>query len=98
MKKLSKLQIEVIVKKLISDYLEIPIKTIKNKSKLVEDLGADSLDLVELVMAIEEEIGIELTDDELNNAKTIQDIINIMYKELNKFKNLKKLQKPDINK
>lgn len=45
-------------------------------SKLVEDLGADSLDVVELIMAFEDEFNVSLPDEEVQNMKTIGDIVN----------------------
>ncbi|MCL4432502.1 MAG: acyl carrier protein, partial [Epsilonproteobacteria bacterium] len=45
-------------------------------SKFVEDLGADSLDVVELVMALEEKFDIEIPDDEAEKIQTVQDVIN----------------------
>lgn len=61
---------------LIADKLNKDAKTIKLESKLVEDLGADSLDVIELVMAFEDEFGISLPDEEISKMKTIADVIN----------------------
>jgi acyl carrier protein len=49
---------------------------VKSDSSFVEDLGADSLDIVELVMALEEEYGIEIPDEDAEKIKTVQDAIN----------------------
>ncbi len=68
---------------LIADKLNKDAKEIKLESKLVEDLGADSLDVIELVMAFEDEFGITLPDEEISKMKTIADVVNYI-------KNLKK--------
>lgn len=61
---------------LIADKLCKDEKDIKLESKLVEDLGADSLDVIELVMAFEDEFGISLPDEEISKMKTIADVVN----------------------
>lgn len=66
------------VKKLISNQLNVPESKITEDSKLIEDLGADSLDTVELLMAFEEEFGISIPDEEAVNMKTIKDIVNLI--------------------
>lgn len=66
------------VKKLISTQLNIAESKITEESRLVEDLGADSLDTVELLMAFEEEFGISIPDEEAMNMKTIKDIVNLI--------------------
>jgi len=55
---------------------------IKPESNFVDDLGADSLDTVELIMSFEEEFGVEIPDTEAEKIKTVQDVIN--YIEANK--------------
>ena len=51
---------------------------IKNESSFVDDLGADSLDIVELVMALEEEFGLEIPDEEADKLKTVGDAMNYL--------------------
>lgn len=63
------------VSKIVSEYLGISLDQVKPESKLVEDLGADSLDQVELLMAYEEEFSIEVSDDDAQNLLTIDDIV-----------------------
>ncbi|ERJ11455.1 acyl carrier protein [Haloplasma contractile] len=64
------------VKEIIADELSVSSDEIKLETNLQEDLGADSLDAVELVMAIEEEFEIEISDDVAQSMKTVQDIVN----------------------
>lgn len=66
------------VKKLISTQLNVAESKISEDSRLVEDLGADSLDTIELLMAFEEEFGISIPDEEAMNMKTIKDIVNLI--------------------
>ena len=63
--------VEVVVEQLSVDAAEV-----KAESKFVEDLGADSLDVVELVMALEEKFDIEIPDEEAEGIQTVQDVIN----------------------
>jgi len=68
--------IEAKVKSIIADQLGVSEDEIKIESSFIEDLGADSLDIVELVMAMEEEFEIEIPDEEAENIKTVGDAIN----------------------
>ena len=62
------------VKEIISEQLEIKFEDIKTGSTF-EEMDADSLDLVELVMALEEEFGVEISDEEIENIKTVNDVV-----------------------
>ncbi len=64
------------VRGLISKSLKIPEDNIKLESAFVEDLGADSLDIVELVMALEDEFQIEIPDKDAESIKSVQDAVN----------------------
>lgn len=66
------------VKELISNQLNVAESKITEDSKLVEDLGADSLDTVEMLMAFEEEFGISIPDEEAMKIKTVKDIVDII--------------------
>ncbi len=66
------------VKKLISNQLNVAESKITEDSKLVEDLGADSLDTVEMLMAFEEEFGISIPDEEAMKIVTVKDIVSII--------------------
>ena len=68
--------IEQKVKNIIADQLGVGEEEIKPTSSVIEDLGADSLDIVELVMAMEEEFEVEIPDEEAENIKTVQDAVN----------------------
>ncbi|MFJ4196191.1 acyl carrier protein [Pseudomonas sp. NPDC089534] len=69
--------IEARVKKIVEDHLGYEVE-VKPDSNFIDDLGADSLDLVELVMAFEEEFELEITDDAAERMKTVQDVIDFL--------------------
>lgn len=64
------------VKKLIAEQLNVDEDKIQEDSKLIEDLGADSLDVVEMLMTLEDEFGLSISDEEAVTLKTIKDIVN----------------------
>lgn len=64
------------VKEIIAKELEVDGKQLTPEAKFIEDLGADSLDIVELVMALEEEYDLEITDEEAEKIRTVQDVVN----------------------
>ena len=68
--------IEQRVKKIVAEQLGVAEAEIKNEASFVNDLGADSLDTVELVMALEEEFDIEIPDEDAEKIHTVQDAIN----------------------
>ena len=63
---------------LIADKLNKKVDQVALTSRLVEDLGADSLDVVELIMAFEDEFGVSLPDDEIAKMKTVGDIVSFI--------------------
>jgi acyl carrier protein len=67
--------VETKVKGIIAEQLGVAEDEIKITSSFIEDLGADSLDIVELVMAMEEEFEVEIPDEEAENIKTVQDAV-----------------------
>jgi acyl carrier protein len=67
--------IEQRIKKIITEKLDVKEENILNNSSFVDDLGADSLDTVELIMALEEEFDIEISDEEAEKINTIQQSI-----------------------
>lgn len=68
--------IEERVKKIVAEQLGVKEEEVKNEASFVEDLGADSLDTVELVMALEEEFETEIPDEEAEKITTVQLAIN----------------------
>jgi acyl carrier protein len=68
--------IEAKVRSIIAEQLGVGEDEIKPESSFIEDLGADSLDIVELVMAMEEEFEVEIPDEEAENIKSVGDAIN----------------------
>ena len=70
--------IEERVKKVVAEQLSINEADIKNESAFIEDLGADSLDTVELVMALEDAFKVEIPDDQQEKLRTVQDAIDFI--------------------
>ncbi|NLY40536.1 MAG: acyl carrier protein [Desulfovibrionales bacterium] len=70
------MSIEQKVKELVVDQLGVSPDEVKPESSFVESLGADSLDLTELIMAMEEEFDIEIEDEDAQKILTVQDAIN----------------------
>ena len=66
------------MKELIADQLSVDAETITAESKFKEDLGADSLDLFELVMALEDEYSVEIPAEDLQTMATVGDVINYL--------------------
>jgi acyl carrier protein len=66
------------VKEIIAKELEVDVKQMTPEAKFIEDLGADSLDIVELVMALEEEFSIEIPDEDADKLKTVGDAMNYL--------------------
>ena len=64
------------IKEVVVEQLSVSANEVKEDAKFVEDLGADSLDVVELVMALEEKFDIEIPDDEAEKIGTVQDVVN----------------------
>lgn len=64
------------VKRIIKEQLDVDEKDIKPESTFIEDLGADSLGLVELVLAFEEAFEIDIPDEDTEKIRTVQDAIN----------------------
>ncbi len=63
------------IKKIIAEQLDVEEDAIKEASSITDDLGADSLDVVDLVMSIEDEFDVEIPEDQVENIKTVGDIV-----------------------
>jgi acyl carrier protein len=74
--------IEERVKKIVAEQLGVKEDDIQNSASFVEDLGADSLDTVELVMALEEEFETEIPDEDAENITTVQHAIDYIERHL----------------
>jgi acyl carrier protein len=69
------MQVEQRVREIVAEQLERDVNEVTNTASFIDDLGADSLDIVELVMKMEEEFGIEIPDEEAEKIKTVNDVI-----------------------
>jgi acyl carrier protein len=72
------------VKEIIAKELEVDLKQLQPEAKFIEDLGADSLDIVELVMALEEEFGLDIPDEDADKLKTVGDAMNYLQQHAGK--------------
>lgn len=68
--------IEERVKKIVAEQLGVKLEDVTSEASFVDDLGADSLDTVELVMALEEEFELEIPDEEAEKISTVQNAID----------------------
>ena len=66
------------VKKIVVEHLGVEAEKVTEEASFIDDLGADSLDIVELVMAFEEEFGVEIPDDAAEKIATVGDAINFL--------------------
>jgi acyl carrier protein len=73
--------IEKKVEQIIVEQLGVNPEQVTSKASFIEDLGADSLDIVELVMAFEEEFNVEVPDEEAEKLHTVQDVIDYIKKK-----------------
>ena len=64
------------IKVILAEQFDVEEDTIKNDTDLQDDLGADSLDVVDLLMSIEDEFEIEIPDEEIENIRTVGDLVN----------------------
>jgi len=75
-------ELEQRVKKAIGKQFGLAINDVKNESSFIKDLGGDSLDTIELVLEIEDEFDIEVTEDVAENIYTVQDVIDYVRSQL----------------
>ncbi len=69
------------IKNLIAEQLYIDASEINEESKFVDDLGADSLDIVQMLIAMEKEFGVSFEDDEIAEIKTVRDAVSLIEKK-----------------
>ena len=68
------------IKKIVIEHLDVDAEKVTEKASFIDDLGADSLDNVELVMAFEEEFGVEIPDDAAETIQTVGDAVSFVEK------------------
>jgi acyl carrier protein len=68
-------EIETKVREIISEQLGVAVDEVTPEASFIEDLGADSLDIVELVMALEEQYGMEISDEDAEKIRTVKDVV-----------------------
>ena len=66
------------VQKIVADQLNVELDKVQMETNFVEDLNADSLDQVELIMAVEDEFGIEVPDEVVQEIRTVGDIVKVL--------------------
>lgn len=72
------------VQEIIAEKLSLKKEDVKNESNIAEDLGADSLDLVEILMALEDTFGVSIPDEAIPEIKTIKDLVDFIDKNTKK--------------
>lgn len=72
------------VKTILMEQLNLKADKVKPESRIVEDLGADSLDVVELLMTMEDNFNVSVTDEEAGTLKTVNDIVAMLDKKIKK--------------
>ena len=70
------------LKEIISDQLDVAVDEVTEDKSFRDDFNADSLDLVELIMSIEDEFGIEISDEDFDNVKTVGDALDFLEKRI----------------
>ncbi len=78
------MSVEIKVKKIVVDQLGVSEEEVKDDASFVDDLGADSLDTVEMVMAFEEEFGIEIPDEDAEKIRLVKDAVVYIDKKVSK--------------
>ena len=68
--------IESIIKEIIATQLSVEPEKVTSEAKVIEDLGADSLDIVELVMAFEDKFSVEVPDEDTEKLKSVKDVVD----------------------
>lgn len=68
------------IQEMLAEALNLPIEKIKPDAKIVDDLGADSLDVVGLLSTLEDEYGITIPDEDVENLVTVNDVVTVLEK------------------
>lgn len=71
------------IKTMLSEQLEVKPDTITMDTNIADDLGADSLDVVELLMSIEDEFGVEIPDEKIESLKTVSSVVDYIQDNMN---------------
>ena len=74
-------EVQAKLKEIVMDRLNAEEEQIKPEASFVDDLGADSLDIVELIMAFEEEFGVEIPDEKAEKIRTVADAVKLLDEE-----------------
>jgi acyl carrier protein len=77
------MSVEDKVKNIIVEQLGVDMETVTPEASFIDDLGADSLDIVELVMTMEEEFDLEIPDEDAEKIKTVNDVISYIKTKVN---------------
>ena len=77
------MSVEEKVKNIIVEQLGVDMESVTPEASFIDDLGADSLDIVELVMTMEEEFDLEIPDEDAEKIKTVNDVINYIKVKVN---------------
>jgi acyl carrier protein len=77
------MSVEEKVKNIIVEQLGVDLESVTPEASFIDDLGADSLDIVELVMTMEEEFDLEIPDEDAEKIKTVNDVINYIKAKVN---------------
>ncbi len=71
------------MKQILADQLDADIDSITMETDIADDLGADSLDVVEMLMSIEDEFEVEIPDDQIENLKTVGNVVEYIQENMN---------------
>ena len=77
------MSVEEKVKNIIAEQLGVDMESVTPEASFIDDLGADSLDIVELVMTMEEEFDLEIPDEDAEKIKTVNDVVNYIKTKVN---------------
>jgi len=77
------MSVEEKVKNIIVEQLGVDMESVTPEASFIDDLGADSLDIVELVMTMEEEFDLEIPDEDAEKIKTVNDVVNYIKTKVN---------------